>query len=193
MIPLVGFPPIDDPRVTATTQAVSASCGSTGSSGDIGPGLTVRRSMACRPVKAHSCSAASGWRTATRAAGSHAGSSRAFERLLAVRNDLGLLSEEYDPAAKQLLGNFRRPSRIVSLINTARNLRTDWDRRTIGSGQERRAESNGIAHHVGRKLPRHLRGGVRHGRRVRPVAHCGISGGRALSLVNLIVGRSCSC
>jgi GH15 family glucan-1,4-alpha-glucosidase len=29
-----------------------------------------------------------------------------FERLLALRNDLGLLSEEYDPRAKRQLGNF---------------------------------------------------------------------------------------
>jgi GH15 family glucan-1,4-alpha-glucosidase len=35
-----------------------------------------------------------------------------FERLLSLHNDLGLLSEEYDPVAKRLLGNFRRPSPI---------------------------------------------------------------------------------
>jgi hypothetical protein len=38
-----------------------------------------------------------------------------FERLLAVRNDLGLLSEEYDPSAKRLVGNFPQAfSRIRS-------------------------------------------------------------------------------
>ena len=31
-----------------------------------------------------------------------------FERLLALRNDVGLLAEEYDPRAKRMLGNFPR-------------------------------------------------------------------------------------
>ena len=38
-----------------------------------------------------------------------------FERLLSVRNDVGLLAEEYDPRAQRLLGNFRRPSRTSGL------------------------------------------------------------------------------
>jgi GH15 family glucan-1,4-alpha-glucosidase len=47
---------------------------------------------------------------------------RLFERLLALQNDLGLLSEEYDPRDRQLLGNFPQAFSHVSLINTARNL-----------------------------------------------------------------------
>jgi GH15 family glucan-1,4-alpha-glucosidase len=47
---------------------------------------------------------------------------RLFERLLALRNDLGLLSEEYDPRARRMLGNFPQAFSHVSLINTARNL-----------------------------------------------------------------------
>ncbi len=34
-----------------------------------------------------------------------------FERLLALRNHLGLLSEEYDPKLQRLIGNFPRRSR----------------------------------------------------------------------------------
>ncbi|MCI0467021.1 MAG: glycoside hydrolase family 15 protein, partial [Beijerinckiaceae bacterium] len=45
-----------------------------------------------------------------------------FERLLALRNDLGLLSEEYDPAAKQLTGNFPQAFSHIALINSAYNL-----------------------------------------------------------------------
>lgn len=45
-----------------------------------------------------------------------------FEKLLAVRNDLGLLSEEYDPAAKLLMGNFPQAFSHVGLINTVLNL-----------------------------------------------------------------------
>lgn len=42
-----------------------------------------------------------------------------FQRLLALRNDVGLLSEEYDPASKRLLGNFPQALSHLSLVNTA--------------------------------------------------------------------------
>lgn len=45
-----------------------------------------------------------------------------FERLLKLRNDLGLLSEEYDPGAKRQLGNFPQAFSHVALINTAQTL-----------------------------------------------------------------------
>ena len=45
-----------------------------------------------------------------------------FERLLALRNDVGLLSEEYDVAKRRLVGNFPQAFSHVSLVNTALNL-----------------------------------------------------------------------
>jgi GH15 family glucan-1,4-alpha-glucosidase len=45
-----------------------------------------------------------------------------FERLLSVRNDLGLLSEEYDPISKRQLGNFPQAFSHVSLVNAALTL-----------------------------------------------------------------------
>ncbi|MGE5570999.1 MAG: glycoside hydrolase family 15 protein [Rhodospirillales bacterium] len=45
-----------------------------------------------------------------------------FERLLEIRNDVGLLSEDYDPAKRRLLGNFPQAFSHVGLINTARIL-----------------------------------------------------------------------
>jgi GH15 family glucan-1,4-alpha-glucosidase len=45
-----------------------------------------------------------------------------FERLLTLRNDLGLLSEEYDPVGKRQLGNFPQAFSHVALVNTARIL-----------------------------------------------------------------------
>ncbi len=47
---------------------------------------------------------------------------RLFQRLLALRNDVGLLSEEYDPRAKRLVGNFPQAFSHISLVNTAYNL-----------------------------------------------------------------------
>jgi len=45
-----------------------------------------------------------------------------FERLLGIRNDLGLLSEEYDPVQRRLLGNFPQAFSHIGLINSAFNL-----------------------------------------------------------------------
>jgi GH15 family glucan-1,4-alpha-glucosidase len=49
---------------------------------------------------------------------------RTFENLLAIRNDVGLLAEEYDPHARRQLGNFPQAFSHIGLINTARNLAT---------------------------------------------------------------------
>jgi GH15 family glucan-1,4-alpha-glucosidase len=54
--------------------------------------------------------------------GRHAEAREIFQRLLAIRNDVGLLSEEYDPVSRRLLGNFPQAFTHVGLINTARNL-----------------------------------------------------------------------
>jgi GH15 family glucan-1,4-alpha-glucosidase len=51
-----------------------------------------------------------------------------FERLLGLRNDVGLLSEEYEPGTKRLLGNFPQAFSHLSLINTAYNLTVHPDR-----------------------------------------------------------------
>ena len=45
-----------------------------------------------------------------------------FERLLDLRNDLGLLSEEYDPSTKRQLGNFPQAFSHVALVTCARIL-----------------------------------------------------------------------
>ncbi|MBF5066597.1 hypothetical protein G6O45_25595, partial [Salmonella enterica subsp. enterica serovar Istanbul] len=45
-----------------------------------------------------------------------------FERLVGLSNDLGLLSEEYDPVGRRMLGNFPQALSHVALVNTALNL-----------------------------------------------------------------------
>ncbi|MGO8134398.1 glycoside hydrolase family 15 protein, partial [Rhizobium ruizarguesonis] len=47
---------------------------------------------------------------------------RLFERLLSICNDVGLLAEEYDPAARRMLGNFPQALSHIGLINSALNL-----------------------------------------------------------------------
>ena len=54
--------------------------------------------------------------------GRHAEAEALFERLLALRNDVGLLSEEYDLRDRRALGNIPQALTHVALINTARNL-----------------------------------------------------------------------
>jgi GH15 family glucan-1,4-alpha-glucosidase len=54
--------------------------------------------------------------------GRHEEARSLFEKLLALRNDVGLLSEEYDPEAKRFLGNFPQAFSHVALVNTALNL-----------------------------------------------------------------------
>jgi GH15 family glucan-1,4-alpha-glucosidase len=54
--------------------------------------------------------------------GRHDDAREMFERLCGVCNDVGLLSEEYDPKADRLLGNFPQAFSHVALVNTAANL-----------------------------------------------------------------------
>jgi GH15 family glucan-1,4-alpha-glucosidase len=54
--------------------------------------------------------------------GRHEDAVKLFERLLKLRNDVGLLSEEYDPAKGRLLGNFPQAFSHISLVNTAYTL-----------------------------------------------------------------------
>jgi GH15 family glucan-1,4-alpha-glucosidase len=59
-----------------------------------------------------------------------------LERLLAIRNDVGLWAEEYDPEEKRFLGNFPQAFSHVGLINTARNLL-----KTGGPAEDRKQSS----------------------------------------------------
>ena len=49
-----------------------------------------------------------------------------YERLLALRNDVGLLSEEYDPVAKRMLGNFPQALSHIALVHAAFTLSGNW-------------------------------------------------------------------
>lgn len=121
MIPLVGFLPPDDPRVVSTVAAIERELlvdgfvlrYQTSESGTV-DGLTGREGafLAC-----------SFWLVdCLHLTGRDDDAAALFQRLLSVRNDLGLLSEEYDPIDKRLLGNFPQAFSHVSLVNSAYRL-----------------------------------------------------------------------
>ncbi len=119
MIPLVGFLPADDPRVEGTVAAIQERLMDRGfvrrydSDEDV-DGLPPGEGafLPCTFWLADNL-ALQGRRDEAR---------EIYERLLAIRNDVGLLAEEYDPAAQRLLGNFPQAFSHVCLVNTARNL-----------------------------------------------------------------------
>jgi GH15 family glucan-1,4-alpha-glucosidase len=119
MIPLVGFLPPDDPRVVATVDAIQRDLVVDGfvlryqnRSGVDGLPGTEGAFLPCTFWLAD-CLVLMGRVDEGRAI---------FERLLSLTNDLGLVSEEYDPVAKRLVGNFPQAFTHVGLINTARGL-----------------------------------------------------------------------
>ncbi|RFU46197.1 glycoside hydrolase family 15 protein [Paraburkholderia sp. DHOC27] len=58
-----------------------------------------------------------------------------FERLLGLANDVGLLAEEYDPAAKRLVGNFPQAFSHVALVHTGLNLMKHEQEMAKATGQ----------------------------------------------------------
>jgi GH15 family glucan-1,4-alpha-glucosidase len=118
-IPLVGFLPPDDARVRGTVAAIERKL--------LRNGLVLRYDTGTStdglPPGEGAFLACSFWLADNYEMQGRYDEARAlFERLLALRNDVGLLAEEYDPAAKRQLGNFPQAFSHLSLINTARNL-----------------------------------------------------------------------
>ena len=77
---------------------------------------------ACPAETAHFCRVHSGSHRVCIGLGEKEKARAFFERLLALRNDLGLLAEEYDPAAKRQLGNFPQAFSHIAIITTAYRL-----------------------------------------------------------------------
>ena len=72
-----------------------------------------------------------------------------FKRLLSIRNDLGLLAEEYEPGERRLQGNFPQAFSHVALINTAFNLtRLEKPQEQRADGQAMDKSSKGDARNV---------------------------------------------
>jgi GH15 family glucan-1,4-alpha-glucosidase len=119
LIPVVGFLPPEDARVQRTVEAIERRL--------VRNGFVLRYDTAVTedglPPGEGAFLACSFWLAdAYVLLGRDEDARRLFERLLSLRNDLGLLSEEYDPAAKRLLGNFPQAFSHIALVNTAHNL-----------------------------------------------------------------------
>ena len=115
----VGFLPADDPRFVATVEAIERELVVDGlvlryRPQDTGDGL---------PGDEGVFLACSFWLAdALVMIGRREDAEALFERLLSLRNDLGLLAEEYEPRLARLVGNFPQAFSHIGLVNTANNL-----------------------------------------------------------------------
>jgi GH15 family glucan-1,4-alpha-glucosidase len=117
LIPLVGFLPADDERMVGTVEAIQRELTVDGfvrrygeEAADVdglpgGEGVFLACSFWLADVLALQ--------------GRRAEARQLFERLLELRNDVGLFAEEYDPFAKRQLGNFPQALTHLALVNTA--------------------------------------------------------------------------
>jgi GH15 family glucan-1,4-alpha-glucosidase len=118
MIPLVDFLPPNDPRVVSTVEAIEKNL--------VDDGFVLRYRTASDGAvdglvgREGAFLACSFWLVdCLHMIGRVDDAQALFDRLLSLRNDLGLLSEEYDPVAKRLVGNFPQAFSHVSMVNSA--------------------------------------------------------------------------
>jgi GH15 family glucan-1,4-alpha-glucosidase len=117
LIPQVGFLPPDDARVVSTIAAIEKEL--------VVDGLVMRYStetgVDALPAGEGAFLPCSFWLAdSLLLTGRREEGEALFERLLGLRNEVGLLAEEYDPRAKRMLGNFPQALTHMALINTAR-------------------------------------------------------------------------
>jgi GH15 family glucan-1,4-alpha-glucosidase len=121
LVPLVGFLPATDPRVVGTVAAIER---------ELMSGGFVRRYSTSEnggvdglPSGEGAFLACTFWLADNHAlAGNTDRATELFESLLDLRNDVGLLAEEYDPEVARQVGNFPQAFSHVPLVNSARNL-----------------------------------------------------------------------
>ncbi|MGD0913509.1 MAG: glycoside hydrolase family 15 protein [Terracidiphilus sp.] len=133
LMPVVGFLPGSDRRVKATVRAIEREL--------MPEGLVLRydtrKASDGLPPGEGVFLACSFWMvSALKATGRTRDAKALFERLLKLRNDLGLLSEEYDMSRKRLVGNFPQAFSHIALVNAAFYLED-------GSRVRRRSHRNG--------------------------------------------------
>jgi GH15 family glucan-1,4-alpha-glucosidase len=121
LVPIVGFLPPDDPRVQGTVAAIESKL--------LHDGFVMRYDTGAGvdglPPGEGAFLACSFWLVDNYVLlGRYTEACALFERLLALRNDVGLLAEEYDPRSGRQLGNFPQAFSHLALINAAHSLST---------------------------------------------------------------------
>jgi GH15 family glucan-1,4-alpha-glucosidase len=119
LVPALGFLPAEDPRVKGTIAAIEREL--------VRDGFVYRYDTGVTddglPIGEGAFLACSFWLVdALVLSGRREEATRLFERLLAVTNDVGLLSEMYDPALRRQVGNFPQAFSHVALVVSALNL-----------------------------------------------------------------------
>jgi GH15 family glucan-1,4-alpha-glucosidase len=119
LLPAIGFLPPNDPRIVATVAAIEKRL--------LVKGLVLRYDSATAedglPAGEGVFLACSFWLADVYLMlGRREEALRLFNYLLSLRNDVGLLSEEYDPRSGRLVGNFPQAFSHLALVNTATNL-----------------------------------------------------------------------
>jgi GH15 family glucan-1,4-alpha-glucosidase len=119
MLPLVGFLPAHDPRVQGTLAAIEKQLMRNG----FIDRYVTHEHVDGLPAGEGTFLPCSFWYVDNLVlAGRRDEARETFERLIALRNDVGLISEEYDPIGKRLVGNFPQAFTHVGLVNSAQNL-----------------------------------------------------------------------
>jgi GH15 family glucan-1,4-alpha-glucosidase len=119
LLPTTGFLPASDPRVLGTIAAIEREL--------LVDGFVLRYDTNATddglPPGEGAFLACTFWLADAYALiGRHDDARALFERLLSLRTDLGLLSEEYDVDARRLVGNFPQAFSHIALVTTAHNL-----------------------------------------------------------------------
>ena len=119
LLPAIGFLPPDDPRIVSTIEAIERRL--------MVNGLVLRYDSATAsdglPAGEGVFLACSFWLAdAYLMLGRRDDALRLFNYLLSLRNDVGLLSEQYEPRTGRLVGNFPQAFSHLALVNTASNL-----------------------------------------------------------------------
>jgi GH15 family glucan-1,4-alpha-glucosidase len=123
-IGLVGFLPMDDPRIIGTVEAIEKRLMRDG----FVERYDTRTTDDGLPAGEGAFLACSFWMvTCLWLIGRKADATAMFERLLALRNDVGLLSEEYDVVGKRMVGNFPQALSHIALVHSAFAMSGLWE------------------------------------------------------------------
>ncbi|MBB4693532.1 glycoside hydrolase family 15 protein [Paractinoplanes abujensis] len=122
LLPVVGFLPYDDPRIVGTVDAVRKELCQDGFLLRYRP---EHEGVDGLPGTEGAFLACTFWLVeALHGIGRADEANRLFQQLLALRNDVGMLAEEYDPATGRQLGNTPQAFSLVGLVNAAHRLGT---------------------------------------------------------------------